>query len=86
MDELAKPTSSPLNPVVTCANVNSLKSIDSDVRFFLQLYYFAAFVLQETKLSSDVKQTKLLIPDCSGEIALKMTEMEEGWGSTPELI
>ncbi|MCP3662172.1 MAG: hypothetical protein GY696_06700 [Gammaproteobacteria bacterium] len=58
--------------------MNSLESRDYDARFFRQLYYFADFVLQETKLSSDVKQTELLIPDCSGKIALKMTEMEEG--------
>ncbi|MCP3667121.1 MAG: hypothetical protein GY696_32295 [Gammaproteobacteria bacterium] len=84
MDELANPTSTPPTSVVASTSVNSLELIDSP--FFLQLYYFADFVLQETKLSSDVKQTELLIPDCSGEIALQMTEMEEGWGSTPELI
>ncbi len=45
------PKSSPRNPVIASANVNSLTSkIDSGVRPFLQMYNFAAFALQETKL------------------------------------
>ncbi len=40
-----------------------LLRIYSDIRPFLQLYDFAAFALQETKQSSAVKQTELVIPN-----------------------
>ncbi len=56
------PASSTHAPVICGCNVNSLTSkIDSDIRPLLQLYSFAALALQETKLSSSIKDCELTV-------------------------